>query len=231
MDADLVAEHVFEAAGLGHGPFRCVGLFSLPPPSLAGQNPDAYNNALRSIPRGYGGGTCAYCGQAIMHCYMIKAACGATFSVGSECVFKTGEAKLIAQAKLQKKRADRERRERERLVRIHVRIEIGAIIASGERIERDAAALLERQAREARRGECISANGWLIDALRGKGSSPFCAEMAAKLETTHWTDMRLSPRAVAILRDIYAKSAGRGGSKAHAAAAAEFDLRTTGGAN
>lgn len=235
MDQDQVCEHLFEAAGLGQGPFRCVGMFSLPAPSLAGQNPDAYNNALRMMPRGYGCGTCAYCGQAIMHCYLIQSADGQRFAVGSECVLKTGDGKMIRRRDLLRRRAEREAREAERKAKQAIRRREWEAAEQ----KRQAALQAERDAEhrrlEARRGECTAANSWLIEAMREKAlHSPFCHEIMEKLQVTPWAEMGLSDRAVAILRDIFGKYGGgdgvtrRAGSKAYRAAVAEFDQRIGG---
>lgn len=205
---DTVKEYAFEVAGLGRGPFRCVGMFSIPSAAVQQANPDAYNNQLAQMPRGYGCGTCAYCGQAIMHCYLIQAACGAKFAVGCDCVAKTGEAKLIERADLFRKRAERKAREEVRAAKMAERR--AAYMA--KRAEREAAEAVAAEARrverEGKRAECTAANAWLIKVLRGKTSSPFAHDMAAKLETSSFADAGFSPRVVTILRDIYAKHSG-----------------------
>lgn len=109
--------HKFELAGLGKAPFRCVGLAQIPSPSLAEHNPDAYNNALRMLPRDYGCGTCNYCGQPIMNCYLINSADGHKFAVGCECVRKTGDAGLINKQRALKNKANREKKAAERQAR------------------------------------------------------------------------------------------------------------------
>lgn len=87
--------HVFEKAGLGKAPFRCVAVASIPSASLAASNPEAYRNALRELPRDVGCGTCNYCGTAIMHNFIIQSSDYRRFVVGSDCVAKTGDAGLI----------------------------------------------------------------------------------------------------------------------------------------
>lgn len=97
------AEHRFEKAGLGRAPFKFVTLISFPPPSLAGQNPTAYNNALREI---YYAkrllqieyfGLCEYCGMALMNNYIIRDVDNVVYVVGSNCVAYTGDAGVIRQ--------------------------------------------------------------------------------------------------------------------------------------
>jgi hypothetical protein len=105
------AAHVFELSHNGKAPFRCVGVASIPSPSLAEQNPTAYNNALAMLPKGIGCGSCAHCGTAIMHNYIIVSSEGNKFVVGSECVMKTGDAGLIATVKAERSRMAAEKRE------------------------------------------------------------------------------------------------------------------------
>src|ERR1700748_2403557 len=83
--------HPFEVAGLGLAPFRCVGAYSLPSPSMAEQNPQAYQNALRDMPKGWGIGSCAYCGMGLVHNFLIRSKDGKGFVVGSECVAKADD--------------------------------------------------------------------------------------------------------------------------------------------
>lgn len=97
-------EHVFTASGLGESPFRCIGIASIPSPSLAEANPIAYRNALRDLPPAHKCGTCAFCGMAIMHNFLIVSSDGKRFSVGCECVRKTGDAGLLSDVKAAKKR-------------------------------------------------------------------------------------------------------------------------------
>lgn len=105
------AIHCFEKAGLGKAGFRCVGVVSIPSPSLAEQNPTAYMAAMAELPRDLHCGSCNYCGTAIMHNFIIESADHRRFVVGSDCVAKTGDAGLIKEVrrvrlvKAQEKRA------------------------------------------------------------------------------------------------------------------------------
>lgn len=65
-----------------------TGFFSLPSPSLAEHNPDAYNNAMRNAPEG--AGTCAHCGTGILHHVVIRTVDGKTAFIGSQCAQKIG---------------------------------------------------------------------------------------------------------------------------------------------
>ena len=80
-----VSQHKFEIAGLGRAPF-----------TLAGYHIEWFT-APGAPPKP--GGCCAYCFTGILHCFVIRDANGKTFTVGSECVKKTGDAGLIDKTK------------------------------------------------------------------------------------------------------------------------------------
>jgi hypothetical protein len=77
-----VGMHVFERAGLGKAPFRCIGFAEV----VYQAHPDAPRQP---------GGSCDYCGTGIMLQCKIKSADGRVFKVGSDCVAKTDDAGLI----------------------------------------------------------------------------------------------------------------------------------------
>lgn len=224
----LVREHPFELAGLGRAPFRCVGVYQIPSQALAAQNPDAYNNALRMMPRGYGCGTCNFCGQAIMNCYLINSADGRKFAVGCDCVEKTADGPLITKVEAERRRIERERRQAAAAAKREVWLSERRAKAEAARAEQDAREAAEAAKREAARAGCTAANLWLITVLRKHATySSFCENIARDLETRTIAEMAFTPRAISILRDIYAKDAGRRGSKAFAAAAAAFDAEVS----
>lgn len=70
--------HRFEKAGLGLYPFRCVGMET-----------KAYV-ACHGAPV-QPGGTCDYCGNAILYVFHIVSKDGKHFNVGSDCVCRTGD--------------------------------------------------------------------------------------------------------------------------------------------
>lgn len=104
------ATHVFEAAGLGLAPFRYVGCYE-------DRGPHRFEQHGVTIEVGAPGqpmGTCAYCGQGIAICCSIESADGRRFTVGSECVAKTGDAglrKVQTDAAALRKTSQREREE------------------------------------------------------------------------------------------------------------------------
>ena len=83
--------HKFELAGLGKAPFVCVGLFQ--------KVHDCGDGITKPA------GTCDFCSNGILNCYLIKSADGKTFIVGSECVNKTGDSGLVNTAKLAARQA------------------------------------------------------------------------------------------------------------------------------
>lgn len=77
-----VGLHVFERAGLGRAPFRCVG--------MAEKTYQAHCDAPVQA-----AGSCDYCGNGIRYVYQIKSRDGRVFGVGSDCVARTEDAGLI----------------------------------------------------------------------------------------------------------------------------------------
>ena len=67
---------------------KVTGFYSMPPGSLAGENPDAYRNAMLAAPAG--AGTCAYCGTGIRHHVIIQTKDNVTHFIGTDCAEKIG---------------------------------------------------------------------------------------------------------------------------------------------
>jgi hypothetical protein len=86
------AVHPFELAGLGKAPFRYIGL---------GQQDREYGMVVTErLPGGLcvvtqPGGTCEYCGMAIIVLCNVESADGKRFHVGSDCIRKV-DAALVA---------------------------------------------------------------------------------------------------------------------------------------
>lgn len=164
MTTETAPIHCFEKAGLGKARFQCVGLYSIPSPSLAEKNPDAYNNALAMMPRGLGCGSCAFCGTAIMHNFIIESADGKRFVVGSDCVARTGDAGLIKEVKRERVRIAKEAREVKRRMK---RDEREALWAA-ERAARAADFIAMHGALIERAKPYLEANGFIKDVV-GRG--------------------------------------------------------------
>lgn len=106
MTDSMIITHSWERFGF-KAPFRVVGLWSAPSPSLAEHNPESYNLAQASAPRCCHG-TCDVCGMGIIHHFIVTDATGRAFSVGSDCVAKTDDTKLVRQVDAIKRDARRE---------------------------------------------------------------------------------------------------------------------------
>lgn len=104
MIADEVKVHPFERAGLGSAPFRFLGM---------------RENVYSACPgHSQPGGTCDYCGTGIRYECVIGSADGRKFVVGTDCVRKAGDAKLVplvASAERERKRKAREAKELARI--------------------------------------------------------------------------------------------------------------------
>lgn len=73
---DTNTPHIFEEAGLGTAPFKCIDRF--------------FTDATRA---------CDYCSTSIHEVYVIRSADNRTFIVGNVCVEKTGDEGLIDEVK------------------------------------------------------------------------------------------------------------------------------------
>lgn len=95
--------HPFELAGMGHGPYRFVGLVEMPNLSensasnFGGNNPYA---EVQSFHMKAGAGTCACCGMAITVICVVQDGLGDNWGVGSDCVEKLGTPALCNAAKV-----------------------------------------------------------------------------------------------------------------------------------
>jgi hypothetical protein len=81
--------HDFEKAGLGRAPFAFKGAYE-------DRGPHTWTDPRTGITTSAGApgqamGTCAYCGQGIAICCTIEDADGKRFTVGSDCVKRTGD--------------------------------------------------------------------------------------------------------------------------------------------
>ncbi len=102
-----LAMHPFERSGLGKAPFRFVG---------AVQQDIRYGEACVGVVNGVEimtkkGGTCAHCGTYIVNMFDVMSSDGKRFHVGSDCVLKTGDAKLVAAVKKAVSKAAKVKRE------------------------------------------------------------------------------------------------------------------------
>ena len=193
--------HIFEQAGLGKAPFQFVDYFEKK------------------------GGFCDYCSHPITRHYGVRGVDGATFYVGSECIFKHGDEGLIDTVKQKIREIEREKR--------RIKAEAKRVKQMAERKAKEAEART-RQDRinalvEGKRAELMvllaDATSWLTDVLDTHTRSQFCIDISFELTTKFKLIQNNSPRCVAILADIWAKSRGRSGSNAYEAALVEFEAK------
>lgn len=233
FDAAATEQHVFERSTGVPGPYKFVGCFSIPSPSLAEANVGAYNHALRDLYEsqkalGVSGGCCDHCGTPLMHNFVLQGTTGRKFVVGIDCLGRAGE--MTSELKREQERLSRraaEDRRRAKEAREYneflTRIGADGFVSVRELFQNsdEARVRCERERRERQAREAWTTNAWLIDALAGMAGG-FCADMAARLRT-HALDLRnFSQRQVDILADVYARRAGRRNSKAYNAAIDEF---------
>ncbi len=89
--SDAIKVHKFQAAGLGLAPFKCIGVYQDVGPHVSEVNGCRVEVGSPGQPMG----TCDYCGTGIADCYVIQSADGKEFRVGSSCVAKTNDSRLI----------------------------------------------------------------------------------------------------------------------------------------
>lgn len=135
---NVVVHRHFE---MGVAPYRLVGVWSAPSTSVLEVNPTAYNLAMASAPRSCRG-TCDHCGTGIIHHFIIRDSRRNDFVVGSSCVEKVGDAKLMKACEAKQREMAKAKREAKR---------------EAEMQARHAAAMAELDAQRAR-------NGGLTDA-------------------------------------------------------------------
>lgn len=210
--------HPFEAAGLGKAPFTYVGMWEMPSPTLAESNPEAYKNSLASMPS-CACGSCNFCGTPIVYNHLIKSADGKLHAIGCDCVHKAGDAELTQkmerQLSVEKDRENRERRASRDMQYVLANLET---IEEKRRLSDVLAWENEQKAKKS-----AAENAWLINALKAADHTPggFITSMINTLHNVPLNE--ISPKAIRILCDIYAKAHGRRGSKAYNAACDEFD--------
>lgn len=223
LNLDSAKMHPFERAGMDYGPYRFIGVVSIPSPTLAEHNPEAYNLALRMLPRDLVGGcgTCSCCGRAIMNICIIRAGSGRRYGVGVDCVEKTRMPALANKAKVEMAREVRRKRAEVRAAKreakrqawlASVDPETGKThgqLAEEARQARLAAIAAEDAAREAARLAAVEQLAFLLPALDGCAGD-FAYSMASDIRSGR------APRgrALAIVLEIDARhNGGRRGSK------------------
>lgn len=228
MTESMIVTHAWEQFGF-KAPFRVVGLWSAPAPSLAEHNPEAYNNALAGAPRCCHG-SCAVCGMGIVHHFIIRDSAGTLFAVGGDCVAKTDNTKLVSEMTAIKNKAKREAAQAKRLA--NHQAELAAAEAEREEQRQRNGGLTDYEIAEKAKRDAWEAK---VQAARAEH-----ADLFAALEGSDFGQSILhgfvesgklpQNKAFSICAEIFAKyHGGRYGSKAYAEQNNRFfDLYDTG---
>lgn len=221
--------HLFEAAGLGKAPFKLLYVVSLPSPAMAAQNPTAYNNALRDIPRDVPCGTCHFCGTAIMNNFIIQSKDGRKHAVGCDCIAKVGDAGLVSAVKAEEKKKRKAKADAKREEKRQQWLADNADRITAERAQ---AAQRDTQIAQAN-AERLERLAPLVKALQGAYGN-FAADMLntlagraaiANMPGTAYAGRDLhtfTPRQLEVMQDIYARTCGNRNSAGYKAAAEQF---------
>lgn len=191
----------------GIPPYRVVGIIEIPAQNIQEANPSAYKHQMlvaTEQARAYGVrlGACDACGAGIRYNYVIRDGLDEHYVVGSECVTKTGNAKLIDEARAEKKRLDRAKaaeaaKIEQEAYRAATRIEKRIRVAAANKIG-------NRRVRAARK--MAIEFKWLTDVLDARAQySPFSAEISNKLKKDHETIDELPLKAYIAILCTWAK--------------------------
>ena len=102
--------HKWEIGTNLKAPFKLIGFFKLPSALSAEHNPGAYQNAMNEMPKNCRIGTCEICNASLINNYIIEDSTGYYFSVGCDCVLKSGPKNVISEVKAKKLQLDRKDR-------------------------------------------------------------------------------------------------------------------------
>ncbi|MCY9866453.1 hypothetical protein OTK49_28340 [Vibrio coralliirubri] len=112
IEENTVVRHKFFKMGTGSA-YRLVGIWSVPDRSMLIHNNALFHKMVSARPKSCQF-HCAHCGTSILNHYIIRDDNGEDFAVGSSCIEKLGQTRLISEAKAAKLEIDREKRRVER---------------------------------------------------------------------------------------------------------------------
>ncbi|MDW5418131.1 hypothetical protein R6242_16315 [Iodobacter sp. CM08] len=98
-------------------------------------NPSAYQIAMAELPKGYSLGMCAYCGRAIKVNCLVQDANGKKFSIGSDCVKKSNDIKLLTETQVFQRKIRLEKQSELRKAKLDVKINLYEASLQKEREE------------------------------------------------------------------------------------------------
>lgn len=220
---NMVLAHKWESLGF-KPPFTCVGVFSLPSQAMREANPSACNNMMSNAPKGFSFGSCSVCGTGLVHNFLIIDGTGAKFTVGSDCVAKIGNTKLIASIEKQRLAHNRGMARVKREERRKAENDARELRLDSERAANGGLTNYELQEKErddalrAKRDTVSKENQWLTTPLRKCWMSD---TIDALIEgRCHFTE--LGSVTIKRLSVEYGKLAGRANSKAFSDKESEF---------
>ena len=226
--------HPFEESGNGIGPFSFAGVISLPSRALQEHNPSAFNLQMSELwgqARNLGVrlGSCDHCGTGIVHHAIIRDSEGKRFVVGMDCVAKTSKDSLGSRAKIEKARVTRERIRESKAIKHEKWLASPSKQDSSKtnaqiRQEKIDAQNAKREAAQQEikaRAKVVCAKWKFFVERLGKEQierSGFLSSIARGLVS----GQEPSGRGLDICAEIFAKTFGRGNSKAFEDAVADF---------
>lgn len=218
---------------------KVIGYFSIPHPSLAETNPDAYNGALKNLPPG--AGSCANCGMGILHHVIVMNPDGKKYFIGSECAQKVGDTKMrqAVRAKITAEQA--ENIEASRKAKVEEYFEKATLDSQKkqERIKKWFWVVEELLGSKSSWQRTQCADGWIM-ALTPSGNRLFyMADSFGRISAHGSTFVEsisadlisgfsISERASNIICEILSKRHGRMGSKNYNAAFNDYSIRLQG---
>ena len=226
------AYHAWEERTGHKAPYKYCRIISIPGNHIQGLIRQSLDAIVAQEAQAFGVrlGSCYVCGNGIMNNHVIRDAEGRHFVIGCDCAGKLGSEMLTAAEKAEKLRqgAIRAKKVEERRI---VRDKAREAALEAQRVVNGGLTDFEVQqkevadAAEVSRERYTAENLWLIEVL-DKQNGNFCESMVSTLERYElaWH----SPRAIEIMRDIFAKFHGRRNSKSYKMAASEFDSKVYG---
>lgn len=208
----MVQEH--KHFTMGTGVYRLVAIWAAPSKSLQEANPEAYNRQMDGRPKACHF-SCDHCGTGIMNHFIIRDSAGKEFCVGSSCVEKLGDTKLVTAAKAAENKRQKalraEKRRQEQLARqAAYEAELDAQREqNGGLTDHELAVQQREQAKANRRMDILEVAYEITKVLHQAGDFGF-----SMAEQIYQGEMpRGNARRICI--EILAKQAGRKNSKAY----------------
>lgn len=203
---------------MGRAPYKFLGAWSMPSLSLQEANPQAYNNIMLHKPSCCVG-CCDHCGMGIMHHMIIRDADGKRFAIGTTCIEKLHDTKLVTAAHAAMLDREKAKRAAHRIAKQEL-----------DRLRREAELQGQRDSRESGRTNAEHEKWIAAEALKSIKAYNFDiaelfiltlldarSEFAGDVAERIMEGRTLSPNAERIMLEIVAKKAGRKNSKKYIA--------------